>query len=122
MKMKRRNLLKYVLLILLTVSSYDWAEAQQIRVITTTPELADITKQIGKELVDVESLTKGVEFMHAVPVKPSFVPKLNRANILVEMGLDLAKVPHRAGGVAAAMEVLTGKDAAAPRSSRAAVG
>lgn len=27
--------------------------------------------------------------MHAVPVKPSFVPKLNRANILVEMGMDL---------------------------------
>jgi ABC-type Zn uptake system ZnuABC Zn-binding protein ZnuA len=63
--------------------------AQQIRVITTTPELADITKQIGKELVNVESLTRGVEFMHAVPVKPSFVPKLNRADILVEMGLDL---------------------------------
>jgi len=63
--------------------------AQQVRVITTTPELADITKQIGKELVNVESLTKGVEFMHAVPVKPSFVPKLNRADILVAMGLDL---------------------------------
>jgi alanine-glyoxylate transaminase/serine-glyoxylate transaminase/serine-pyruvate transaminase len=28
----------------------------------------------------------------------------------VEMGLDLAKVPHRAGGVAAAMEVLKGRD------------
>jgi zinc/manganese transport system substrate-binding protein len=63
--------------------------AQRIRVVTTTPELADMTKQIGKELVDVESLTRGVEFMHAVPVKPSFVPKLNRADILVEMGLDL---------------------------------
>jgi len=63
--------------------------AQQVRVITTTPELADITKQIGKELVNVESLTRGVEFMHAVPVKPSFVPKLNRADILVGMGLDL---------------------------------
>ena len=31
----------------------------------------------------------GVEYMHAVPVKPSFVPRLNRADILVEMGLDL---------------------------------
>src|SRR3954454_5849632 len=28
----------------------------------------------------------------------------------VEMGLDLAKVPHRAGGVQAAMEVLKGRD------------
>src|SRR4026207_201693 len=64
-------------------------EAQPIRVITTTPELADMTKQIGRELVDAESLTRGVEFMHAVPVKPSFVPKLNRANLLAHMGLDL---------------------------------
>jgi alanine-glyoxylate transaminase/serine-glyoxylate transaminase/serine-pyruvate transaminase len=29
----------------------------------------------------------------------------------VEMSLDLAKVPHRAGGVAAAMEVLKGREA-----------
>ena len=64
-------------------------QAQQIRVITTTPELTDITKQIGKDLVDAESLTRGVEFMHAVPVKPSFVPKLNRTDVLVAMGLDL---------------------------------
>jgi len=63
--------------------------AQQIRAITTTPELADMTKQIGRELVDAESLTRGVEFMHAVPVKPSFVPKLNRAHVLVQMGLDM---------------------------------
>jgi alanine-glyoxylate transaminase/serine-glyoxylate transaminase/serine-pyruvate transaminase len=31
----------------------------------------------------------------------------------VEMGLDLAKVPHRTGGVAAAMEVLKGRDVVA---------
>ncbi len=68
---------------------HTFAEAQKIRVITTTPELADMTRQIGKELVEAESLTRGVEFMHAVPVKPSFVPKLNRADILVQMGLDM---------------------------------
>src|SRR5262245_49486161 len=64
-------------------------DAQQIRVVATVPDLADITKQIGKDLVTVESLTTGVEFMHAVPVKPSFVPRLNRADALVLMGLDL---------------------------------
>lgn len=63
--------------------------AQQIRVVTTIPDLADITKQIGKDLVSAESLAKGVEFMHAVPVKPSFVPKLNQADLLVLIGLDL---------------------------------
>jgi len=62
--------------------------AQPIRAVATWPALADITKQIGKELVSVESLATGVEDPHAVPVKPSFVPKLNRADVLVLIGLD----------------------------------
>jgi zinc/manganese transport system substrate-binding protein len=88
MQVKRRSFV-CVLFFGLFWGAGGFAQAQPIRVVTTIPDLADITKQIGKELVEVESLTRGVEFMHAVPVKPSFVPKLNRANILVAMGLDL---------------------------------
>ena len=89
MKLNRCNFLRGCFLILVLLFSFGRADAQSIRVITTTPDLADITKRIGGQLVEVESLTKGVEFMHAVPVKPSFVPKLNRAHVLVVMGLDL---------------------------------
>jgi zinc/manganese transport system substrate-binding protein len=89
MNLTRRMMVFSLTVVLLVLGLEFPVYAQRIRVITTTPELADMTKQIGKELVDVESLTRGVEFMHAVPVKPSFVPKLNRADILVEMGLDL---------------------------------
>src|ERR1041384_3005034 len=64
------------------------AFAQQIRVVATWPALADITKQIGKELVSVDSLATGVEDPHGVPMKPSFVPRLNRADALVLIGLD----------------------------------
>ncbi|HET8564685.1 MAG TPA: metal ABC transporter substrate-binding protein [Candidatus Binatia bacterium] len=64
------------------------AFAQQIRVVATFPDLADITRQIGREMVTVESLGTGVEDPHGVPVKPSFVPKLNRADVLVLIGLD----------------------------------
>jgi alanine-glyoxylate transaminase/serine-glyoxylate transaminase/serine-pyruvate transaminase len=39
----------------------------------------------------------------------------------VEMGLDLAKVPHRSGGVNAAMEVLKGRDVVSMPQSKAAV-
>src|SRR5205085_307710 len=39
----------------------------------------------------------------------------------VEMGLDLAKVPHRSGGVLAAMEVLKGRDVVPMSKSKAAV-
>ena len=62
--------------------------AQQIRVVATFPDLADITRQIGKELVSVESLATGVEDPHGVPMRPSFVPRLNRADVLVLTGLD----------------------------------
>jgi zinc/manganese transport system substrate-binding protein len=62
--------------------------AQQIRVVATFPDLADMTRQIGKELVSVDSLATGVEDPHGVPMKPSFVPRLNRADILVLTGLD----------------------------------
>jgi zinc/manganese transport system substrate-binding protein len=89
MKSGLRNLVKLILVLGFLLGFHTTASAQRIRVITTIPDLADITKQIGKELVEVESLTRGVEFMHAVPVKPSFVPKLNRADVLVVMGLDL---------------------------------
>lgn len=62
--------------------------AQQIRVVATWPALADITRQIGKELVSVDNLATGVEDAHGVPMKPSFVPRLNRADVLVLIGLD----------------------------------
>jgi alanine-glyoxylate transaminase/serine-glyoxylate transaminase/serine-pyruvate transaminase len=39
----------------------------------------------------------------------------------VEMGLDLAKVPHRDGGVLAAMEVLKGREVVSMSKSKAAV-
>jgi alanine-glyoxylate transaminase/serine-glyoxylate transaminase/serine-pyruvate transaminase len=39
----------------------------------------------------------------------------------VEMGLDLAKVPHRAGGVIAAMDILKNRDVVAMPQSKAAV-
>lgn len=89
MKSDRRICLKFLLLVGFLFGFQTVVNAQQIRVIATTPDLADITKQIGKELVGVESLTRGVEYMHAVPIKPSFVPKLNRADLLILMGLDL---------------------------------
>ena len=60
----------------------------QIRVVATFPDLADMTRQIGKELVSVDSLATGVEDPHGVPMKPSFVPRLNRADVLVLTGLD----------------------------------
>ncbi|NIO11232.1 MAG: zinc ABC transporter solute-binding protein [Deltaproteobacteria bacterium] len=84
----KKNWLEKVFILAVFLFSADSLLAQNIRVVTTIPDLADMTKQIGKDLVRVESLAKGVENPHGVPMKPSFVPKLNRANLLVVMGLE----------------------------------
>ena len=63
-------------------------EGGKIQVITSIPDLADFTRRIGGDLVSVESLAKGMEDPHGVPIKPSFVPKLNRADVLVVIGLQ----------------------------------
>jgi len=62
--------------------------ARKIRVVTTIPDLADMTRQVGGDLVDVTSLATGVENIHAVPMKPSFAVTLNRAEVIVLMGLE----------------------------------
>src|SRR5204863_5825649 len=60
----------------------------KLHMVATTPDLADITRQIGGDLVSVESLAKGTEDIHAVPQKPSFIPKLNQADGVVLIGLE----------------------------------
>ncbi len=64
------------------------ADAAKIKVVTTIPDLADMTRNIGGDLVDVNSLATGVEDIHAVPMKPSFAVLLNRADVVVLMGLE----------------------------------
>jgi len=59
-----------------------------LRIVATTPDLADITRQIGGDQVKVESLAKGTEDIHAVPQRPSFLPKLNQADAVVLIGLE----------------------------------
>lgn len=63
-------------------------EGGKLQVVTSIPDLADFTRRIGGDLVVVESLAKGMEDPHGVPIKPSFVPKLNRADVLVVLGLQ----------------------------------
>jgi ABC-type Zn uptake system ZnuABC Zn-binding protein ZnuA len=62
--------------------------AAKIHVVATLSDLADLTRNIGGDHVDVFSLATGIEDTHGVPMKPSFVPKLNRADLVVLVGFD----------------------------------
>lgn len=60
----------------------------KLSVVATTPDLADLARRVGGERVTVDSLAKGTEDLHAIPQRPSFVPRLNRADAVVALGLD----------------------------------
>jgi len=85
MIMRRFLLVMFALLALLPA---DAGAAKKLRVVTTIPDLADMTRQVGGDLVDVTSIATGVENIHAVPMKPSFAVLLNRADVVVLMGLE----------------------------------
>jgi zinc/manganese transport system substrate-binding protein len=63
-------------------------QAAKIRVVTTLTDLADFAREVGGNLVEVHSLATGVEDTHGVPMKPSFVPIMNRADMLILVGFD----------------------------------
>jgi len=63
--------------------------AARLRVVASTPDVADLTGQIGGDRVSVVTIAGGTQDPHKVPVKPSFVTKLNRAQALVVQGLGL---------------------------------
>jgi len=62
------------------------ASAAKIRIVTTLTDLADFSRAVGGNQVEVFSLATGIEDTHGVPMKPSFIPLLNRADLLVSVG------------------------------------
>lgn len=61
----------------------------QLNVVTTTSDLAALTRAVGGELVDVKSIARGDQDPHFLEPKPSFALLLSRADLLIEIGLEL---------------------------------
>jgi ABC-type Zn uptake system ZnuABC Zn-binding protein ZnuA len=60
-----------------------------VRVVTTLPDLADITQAIGGERVTVDYIVRGDQNPHFIEVKPSYMMKLKRADIFIMVGMEL---------------------------------
>jgi len=88
MRSKFFNLLSIVALFVALCGWATPAHADKIRIVTTLTDLADFARAVGGDLVEVRSLATGVEDTHGVPMKPSYVPMLNRADLLILIGFD----------------------------------
>jgi ABC-type Zn uptake system ZnuABC Zn-binding protein ZnuA len=65
-----------------------WA-ASKLNVVTTTADLAALTQEVGGDRVNVQAIAKGYQDSHFVEAKPSFLLMLQRADLLVSVGLQL---------------------------------
>src|SRR3954471_14943923 len=66
------------------------ARAQgKLNVMTTTEDLASIAREVGGDHITVESISRGYQDPHFVEAKPSFILKLQKADVLVVVGREL---------------------------------
>lgn len=62
---------------------------EPLRVFATTTDLAELAREVGGDRVVATSMVKGREDAHFAEAKPSFVKELSRADLFVQVGLDL---------------------------------
>ena len=66
------------------------AQAQsKLNVVTSTEDLASITREVGGDKLTVVALAKGYQDPHFVEPKPSFILAVNRANLYIAIGREL---------------------------------
>jgi len=61
----------------------------KLNVVTTTEDLAAIAREIGGDRITVESIARGYQDPHFVEAKPSFILKLQKADLLIVVGREL---------------------------------
>jgi zinc/manganese transport system substrate-binding protein len=63
--------------------------AGSLRVVTTTEDLASISREIAGNRADITTIAKGYQDPHFVEAKPSYLLGLRRADLLIAVGLEL---------------------------------
>ena len=80
---------KYSALAVLLLAVVPAQAANKINVMTATEDLAALAREVGGDFVTVDSIAKGYQDPHFVESKPSFLLKLQKADLLVTVGLQL---------------------------------
>jgi ABC-type Zn uptake system ZnuABC Zn-binding protein ZnuA len=65
------------------------ADEGPIRVFATTPDLGDLTREVGGDQVSLTVVVKGPEDPHHAEAKPSLIRALHDAELFLQNGLDL---------------------------------
>lgn len=81
--------MKKLIIIFLMILSSSVHAADKLNVVATLPVFASIAQEIGGDRIETHSLAPSNKDPHFLDAKPSYVVKLNRADVLIEGGLEL---------------------------------
>jgi len=82
--------MKYIITVLIALFAAVPARAQgKLNVVAATEDLAAIAREVGGDKISVEAIARGYQDPHFVEAKPSFILKLQRADVLIVVGREL---------------------------------
>jgi zinc/manganese transport system substrate-binding protein len=84
----KRRLIAAALAALVLCASNAFAQGK-LTVVATTEDMGAIAREVGGDRVSVETLARGYQDPHNVEAKPSFILKLQKADLLILVGRDL---------------------------------
>lgn len=84
--MKKINLF---ITLIMTIMSFTMILASPLKIVTSTPDLADLARQIGGDKVVVVSLSNGTQDPHHIEPRPSMVNKVGSADLAIKIGMEL---------------------------------
>lgn len=61
----------------------------KLNVVATTPDIGAIAREIGGDKIELTTMARPTEDPHFVDPKPSFIVKLNKADVLIHGGAEL---------------------------------
>lgn len=63
--------------------------AAKLNVVTTTEDLSALAREVGGDRIEAVPIAKGYQDPHFVEAKPSYLLKLKRADLFIQVGLEL---------------------------------
>jgi zinc/manganese transport system substrate-binding protein len=73
----------------LPLALFAFAARAEIKIVASVPDLAALAKEVGGAQVSVKTLSLPTQDPHFIDAKPSLALELNRADVLLLVGLDL---------------------------------
>jgi zinc/manganese transport system substrate-binding protein len=73
----------------LSAGAVTFAADAKLNVVTTTEDLASLAREVGGDRVTVDAIARGYQDPHFVEAKPSFILKMQKADVLIVVGREL---------------------------------